>query len=104
MSVGEEDSISRLRIPDVVARGASGKFIGASGRFASLRHIHGTSVKNGRKLVRRRRKWISLVIPLSPARGKSSRPNEPNATYRRSKREKSTGVSIRFETAKNPLF
>ena len=43
----------------------------------------GTSVKNGRKLVRRRRTRISLVIPLSPARGKSSRPNEPNATYRR---------------------
>jgi hypothetical protein len=64
--------------------------------------FHGTSVKNGRKLVQRRRKWISLVIPLSPARGKSSRPNEPNATYRRSKREKSTGVSIR--NPKDPLF
>jgi len=66
----------------------------------SLRYVifHGTSVKNGRKLVRRRRIWISLVIPLSPARGKSSRPNEPNATYRRSKR------ACRFETAKDPLF
>src|SRR6266404_665456 len=63
----------------------------------SLRYVicRGSSVKNGRKLVRRRRPWISLVIPLSPAHGKSSRPNEPNATYRRSKREKSTGVSIR---------
>ena len=63
----------------------------------SLRCVifHGTSVKNGRKLVQRRRTWISLVIPLLPARGKSSRPNEPNATYRRSKREQSTGVSIR---------
>jgi hypothetical protein len=69
-----------------------------------IRHIHGTGLKNGRKLVRRRRKWISLAIPLSPARGKSGRPNEPTATYRRSKPEKSTDVSIRFETAKNPLF
>jgi hypothetical protein len=49
----------------------------------SLRYVifHGSSVKNGRKLVRRRHPWISLVIPLSPAYGKSSRPNEPSATY-----------------------
>jgi hypothetical protein len=65
---------------------------------------NGTGLKNGRKLVGRRRKWISLVIPLSPARGKSGRPNEPTETYRRSKSEKSTDVSIRFQAAKNPLF
>ena len=80
---------------EAVPNSASGKFIVASGRLASLHHILGTGLKNGRKLVRRRRKWISLVIPLSPAPGKSSRPNEPNTSYRRSKREKSTGVSIR---------
>jgi hypothetical protein len=63
-------------------------------------------VKNGRKLGTgaEEAQMDKPRHPLVTRRGKSGRPNEPNATYRRSKREKSTGVSIRFETAKNPLF